>query len=390
MTAPTSSQPHALAAMNLQRVPHSKQLQAWDAADEYLLRLLNDSATALPLVIVNDNFGALSLAPTHPVLLSWNDSYLAQQAILKNAATNQCQPPLLAGCHQSLTQCLGNIAKPLRIVMRVPKNNALFQWQLQQVASACPPGSELWLAGMDKHLSKSQFEMVERVIGNATFLPGVKKARVWQATLGTPPATTALAFYEHGYTYSHTANGQAHTLTLQRTPNVFSGSSVDIGARFFIEQFAALAPQAITPEAKVADLGCGNGLLSLCYWQHYPHCVITAVDESFQAIACTQRNIDNHHLQHAIHTTCANGLEDFPAEHFDAVLCNPPFHQHNTVSTDIAYTLFQQAHRALRKGGQLHLVANRHLPYQQGLKRLFGGYTLVNQNHKFVVLSARK
>ena len=67
-------------------------LQAWDAADEYILSYLKENQ--LPklndtVVIANDGFGALScsLANFHPV--SWNDSSISHETITHNLSTNQ-------------------------------------------------------------------------------------------------------------------------------------------------------------------------------------------------------------------------------------------------------------------------------------------------------------
>ena len=77
----------------LERLPRRKKelLRAWDAADEYLLQHLADLEFSIsrPLII-NDSFGALSVAlsPFNPV--NWNDSWLAHQAAKENLMANDC------------------------------------------------------------------------------------------------------------------------------------------------------------------------------------------------------------------------------------------------------------------------------------------------------------
>lgn len=378
--------------LQLQRLPHSRTLQAWDAADEYLLHELAAQKDDTPVIVINDNFGALALAASNPVILSWGDSYMAQQATLHNAALNQIPPPPMTGTDHSLQQCLAQLkAEPVRILMRIPKNLAFFSWQLDQLKAFAPTNSELWLAGMDKHLNKNQFELVRNIMGSATFLPGVKKARIWQTTIPAGGQTNAsVEMLEPGFKFTLNHNGSAQLFNLQRTPNVFSAAKTDLGAQFFIEQFTQLAPEATSPQAKVADLGCGNGLLSLCYASLYPHTEIIAVDESFQATLCARTNIQQHGLDNRVMTQCTNALESFPDQYFDTILCNPPFHQQMTVGTELAYAMLRTALRTLKPGGQLHLVGNRHLQYNQTLHKLFGNSKTVAGNNKFVVLSARK
>ena len=74
----------------------------------------------------------------------------------------------------------------------------------------------------------------------------------------------------------------------------------------------------------------------------------------------------------------------------DLILCNPPFHQQNTITEHIAKQMFEQSHQILSKGGRLVVVANRHLPYQGQLKKIFGGFSVLAQNRKFVIFECNK
>jgi 16S rRNA (guanine1207-N2)-methyltransferase len=52
--------------------------------------------------------------------------------------------------------------------------------------------------------------------------------------------------------------------------------------------------------------------------------------------------------------------------------------------------MFVESRDALRPGGELWVVGNRHLGYWDKLNRLFGGCETVASNAKFVVLRAGK
>jgi len=83
-------------------------------------------------------------------------------------------------------------------------------------------------------------------------------------------------------------------------------------------------------------------------------------------------------------------LSNFPANSADCIVCNPPFHQQHTIGDHIAWQMFQQAYKVLRKGGELRVIGNRHLNYQLALKKLFGGCRQVAANSKFVIFSCIK
>ena len=79
-----------------------------------------------------------------------------------------------------------------------------------------------------------------------------------------------------------------------------------------------------------------------------------------------------------------------PAGSVDLVLNNPPFHSHQATTDATAQRMFADARRALRPGGELWVVGNRHLGYHVTLRRLFGNSRLVASDPKFVVLKAVK
>jgi 16S rRNA G1207 methylase RsmC len=72
------------------------------------------------------------------------------------------------------------------------------------------------------------------------------------------------------------------------------------------------------------------------------------------------------------------------------VLCNPPFHQQTATTDHIAWQMFNDAFRVLKKGGELRIIGNRQLGYHVKLKRIFGNYNEIATNNKFVTLSAKR
>ena len=72
------------------------------------------------------------------------------------------------------------------------------------------------------------------------------------------------------------------------------------------------------------------------------------------------------------------------------IVCNPPFHQQQAVTSHIASQMFNEAKRVLKKGGHLRVVANRHLPYAALLQRLFGNCHQVAADPKFIILDVIK
>lgn len=110
------------------------------------------------------------------------------------------------------------------------------------------------------------------------------------------------------------------------------------------------------------------------------------------AVASSRMNVEVNRPQDIdrSHFAVNNSLAGFPSDRLHVVLCNPPFHQQNTLTDHIAWQMFRDARRCLQYGGELRIVGNRHLDYYRKMKNLFGNCTTVASNQKFVILRSVK
>ena len=73
------------------------------------------------------------------------------------------------------------------------------------------------------------------------------------------------------------------------------------------------------------------------------------------------------------------------------IVSNPPFHtQGRADRPDIGRRFIAVAAEALKPGGRLWLVANRHLPYEEVLNASFGSVRTVAQQDGFKIIEAVK
>ena len=78
-------------------------------------------------------------------------------------------------------------------------------------------------------------------------------------------------------------------------------------------------------------------------------------------------------------------------QRYDFIVSNPPFHtQSRADRPDIGQRFITVAAAALKPGGRLWLVANRHLPYEQTLNDQFGEVRVAGERDGFKVIHARK
>ncbi|MEV1040294.1 MULTISPECIES: methyltransferase [unclassified Streptomyces] len=374
------------AGFELTRHPEDPRdpLRAWDAADEYLLRRLEGADGADPVdlsgavVVVGDRWGALStvLAGHRPVQIT--DSYLAQRATLANLGRN--------GMDADAVRLLSaRDTPPERIdvlLVRVPKSLALLEDQLHRLAPAVHPGTVVIGTGMVKEIHTSTLKLFERIIGPTRTSLAVKKARLIFCTPGAgTPRTPSPWPYRYGLP---DGLGPVSGRTVTNHAGIFCAERLDIGTRFFLGHLPARSGAD-----RVVDLGCGNGVVGLSAALANPEATVTFVDESYQAVASAEETFRaNTGPDAKAEFVVGDGLAELPPASVDLVLNNPPFHSHQATTDATARTMFQGARDALRPGGELWVVGNRHLGYHTRLRRIFGNCTTVAGDPKFVVLRA--
>ena len=370
--APTRFQsPYGVFTLNRYPARADKALVAWCSADVLLLEALKEHSAPGTIVVVNDTHGALCIALQPEAL--WTDSALAVLALRANERSNACAQTTIFWSTQVPT------VVPDLVIMRIPKQRTFFEYQLSMAARWLQPGTMLLAAGMDKHLSPHTAKILERHIGKTERLPGQRKARLFRAIKEDRPIEDyppAAAYY------CRELNGE-----LQGLPNVFSREKLDIGTRFLIEHLHQLEPVETA-----MDLACGNGVLGLTACQRGLAQTLVFCDESAMAIASAQLNASSLFPQamHKFSFHHGDGLENYPGDAVQLILCNPPFHQEHTVNEFAGRRLLAQCARHLQPGGCLMLVANRHLDYRSLLRKTFSKVETCASNPKFNIIKAYK
>lgn len=366
------------ARLDLVRQPEqpNEPLQAFDAADEYLLAQLHEQGLAATtrVLILNDSFGALACAlAQHVQVTSSGDSHLAHLALEKNLQRNA-----LADDAVTFVPASEVAQGPFdRVLIRVPKTLALLEEQLIRLHGQLAPGAQVIAAAMIKHLPRAAGDLLEKYIGPVQASLAVKKARLLTATPVDKPVPHSP--YPTRYRLDQPA------LELLNHANLFCREDLDIGTRAFLPHL----PKALG-NLRAADLGCGNGVLGIVYALGNPQAQMTLVDESYMAVQSARENWQAIHGDRPADIRAGDGLAEQPMDSLDLVLCNPPFHQQQVVGDFLAWRMFTQAKTALCKGGELWIVGNRHLGYHLKLKRLFGKVEQIAATPKFVILRAIK
>lgn len=264
------------------------------------------------------------------------------------------------------------------MLIKVPKQLALLEQQLRALREVVTPSTRIIAGAKARDVHNSTLALFEKILGPTTTTLAWKKARLINCTFNAP------ALEESSVLASWKLDGT--NWTIHNHANVFSRSGLDIGARFFLQHL----PENV--EGEMVDLGCGNGVIGLKLLAQNPNSRVLFADESAMAVASARLNVEAN-LPQAVERSefmINNSLSGVEPDRFDAIVCNPPFHQQSAITDHIAWQMFNDARFCLKYGGELRIVGNRHLDYFRKLKRVFGNCETLATNNKFVVLKAVK
>ena len=166
-------------------------------------------------------------------------------------------------------------------------------------------------------------------------------------------------------------------------PGVFAWDRVDAASAML----ASALPDDL--HGRVADFGAGWGYLSMQVLARCPSVAsLDLYEADARALPLARQNLaDSRVPLHCHWHDVAQGV----SERFDAIVCNPPFHALGRGDRpDIGRAFIAAAANALKPGGRLWLVANRHLPYEHALGEGFPQVETLVQNGGFKIVQATK
>ena len=354
-------------------------LQAWDAADSLILEHVHsiENLDTLSILLINDSFGSLACSLNHLAPTSWTDSFIAHQSTQHNLRHNGQESQTIP-----LKSTESPTHKPDVVLIKLPKTLALLEHQLVLLKPLLTEESIVVAGCMVKYMGKAYFQLFEKYMGSVTTSLAKKKARLLFVK-----NDASIPLYVSPYPTSYYLEN--YDVTLINHANVFSRERLDLGARFMLDHIDRL------PSAEVlVDLACGNGILGLVasinmYQQHKIQPTVHYVDESYMAIDSVQHNVKQYGTGKNYFYS-SDGLKQTGISEVDLIVCNPPFHQGQAISDETAWQMIVQSKAALKMGGELWLVGNRHQQYHVKIKKIFDNYEQIGSNSKFVVIKATK
>jgi len=159
---------------------------------------------------------------------------------------------------------------------------------------------------------------------------------------------------------------------------LFSPNELDEGSRLLIENVE------LEQGEKVWDVACGYGAIGIFLKKLYDPEIYFS-DNNLKAVEKAKRNlklndIEDYRLENA------DCLDTFHDQKFDKIVSNPPTHQGKGITDEI----FQQSHKKLKRGGELYIVYNQNMNYEQQLEEIFKKVEILEKKNNYAVTRATK
>ena len=164
---------------------------------------------------------------------------------------------------------------------------------------------------------------------------------------------------------------------------VFSKECVDFGTKTMLESFTT-----DKENAKVADIGCGYGVISIFLAKKYPTFKFTMVDVNNRVLELSKKNIELNKIENEVEVLESSSFDNVEGN-FDIVLTNPPIR----AGKKIVHKIMTDSYKHLNAQGELWVVIQK----KQGMascKKLledtFSMVEVVTKNKGYYILKAVK
>jgi 16S rRNA (guanine1207-N2)-methyltransferase len=272
------------------------------------------------------------------------------------------------------------------VLIQTPKSRKLARRWLVQAYNALMDGGYCYIAGSNNMGIKSIIKDASEIFGNSNTLAYKKGNRIAQMIKNDEATKIPDWAYEPGIASGTWVEFSIplsnYCFQIRSLPGVFSYDSLDEGTSML------LSVCNVPTSAKVLDIGCGYGIIGM-FAAHQGAKWVDFIDNDLLAIAACEATLEKNQITNR---TVVPGdlLCSIGTSKYNLILSNPPFHAGRAVDYQIAEAMIRQSFHALLQGGQIAIVANRFIRYDDIISHTFGNVSVLASSGKFHVLSGRK
>ena len=256
---------------------------------------------------------------------------------------------------------------PARILYRVSKEKSLVHCLLSLSAQYLSNEGELVLTGHKQDGIKGYHDKLLKVFNCKGHYKKRGLAYLGKYTHFCPQSDGVLACHDYRCLQRIDTDDCKFPFFYSK-PGVFGWQKIDRGSELLLSCLSRFLDGRDTRTYSVLDLGCGYGWLFMNL-SRYNFSRVVATDNNAAALFCAQKNSDAYGLNIDI---VASDAGDNLTDHFDLIVCNPPFHQGFKHSQSLTHKFIGAIAKQLSEKGNAFLVVNQFLP----LEKIAQGYFL--------------
>ncbi|WP_372985107.1 methyltransferase [Marinobacter sp.] len=268
------------------------------------------------------------------------------------------------------------------IVVFLPKARAELDLRLALALWLARAGARLILVGEKKEGIAGAVKQLRARLPDAGKVDSARHCQVWSAEIAEPAPAFALADW---ITWTRVEHGGV-SIDVAGMPGVFSLGELDEGTALLLD---SLAKEPVSA-GRVLDFACGAGVIGswLQGWQRQSDQAaarVDGVDVQSQAVSCARATYERNGCAGDIRAS--DGLSSVEGK-WPAIVTNPPFHTGVRTDTSMTERFLREVASHLESGGELRLVANSFLPYEELIRRHVGTVERLEQTRRFTVYRA--
>jgi 16S rRNA (guanine1207-N2)-methyltransferase len=259
------------------------------------------------------------------------------------------------------------------LILPADRGNALVRFWLERAFVFTKPGGRVLVAGDKDKGFERYFKEAKNFFGNAEILERSKGLRVGllEKTLTEPPIQPQPERF--------IIEARGLKLECEALPGVFASGKLDAASKVLLEHL----PNTVAK--RVLDIGAGYGALGGILALEGAN--VTMLEDDWFSVQSIERTLQLNNLKaQVLHSDVDSSLEKDAK--FDLIVMNPPFHVGKDVILDVAFEFIEAAKRHLATHGEVWLVSNHFLPYEQPLASL-GHVREVARDRGFKVLAVQ-
>jgi 16S rRNA (guanine1207-N2)-methyltransferase len=260
------------------------------------------------------------------------------------------------------------------LILPADRGNALVRFWLERAFVATKPGGRVLVVGDKDKGFERYFKEAKTFFGEAEILERSKGLRVGllEKTLLEAPTQPLPERFQ--------IEARGLKLECEAMPGVFASGKLDVASKVLLEHLPK------TSAKRVLDIGAGYGALGAMLALEGAN--VTMLEDDWFSVQSIERTLVFNNLKaRVLHSDVDSNLEKDAK--FDLIVMNPPFHVGKDVILDVALEFIEAAGRHLAQHGEVWLVANHFLPYQQALASL-GHVREVARDRGFKVLIVQR